>query len=85
MKVDTKLVSDGIAAAERLIEEFGAGDKDGIAASTLRLTIDCIAGAITTDHPRFNVGEFQIESMPISNERLKQAIIATMGKEGPHV
>lgn len=80
MKVDSKLVSAGIADVERMIEEE-IGDVDGIQASLLRIIVDCIAGAILTEHPRFPVGEFQIACMPMSNERMKRAILASLGEE----
>ena len=78
MKVDTKLVAEGFAEAERLIEEFATND-NGVAASTLRLVIDCVAGVIKSNHPRFNSGGFAIDSTPITNERLKQIILSKMG------
>ena len=80
MKVDTKLVSAGLSEVERMIEQE-IGDEMGLQASCLRITIDCIAGAIKADHPRFNVGEFQIDSTPISHERLKQALLTKFGEK----
>ena len=76
MKVSSDIIASGLAESERMIEEE-IGDEAGMYASLLRIVVDNIAGAIKAEHPRFHAGEFQIQSMPISSERMKQAILAT--------
>lgn len=83
MKVDTALVAQGIADVERVLEDLG--DQDGIGISTLRIVADAIGGAIKEEHPRFNAGAFTIDAMPIGHQRIKETILATLGRsEGPH-
>jgi hypothetical protein len=79
MKVDTKLVSAGLAEVERMLEEGVIPNEDGRNSAFLRIVVDCIGGEIKEQHSRFNRGEFESESTPISSERLKQAIITKFG------
>lgn len=79
-KIDTKLVAEALANVEEQIEMLP--DPDGLSASTLRIVVDAIGGVIKRDHPRFNTGTFQVESLPIQTERLRRAITETLAKEG---
>ena len=75
MKVSTHTIAGGLAESERMIEHE-IGDEAGMYASLLRIVIDNIAGAIRAEHPRFDVGQFQIDSTPISSERLQASILS---------
>jgi hypothetical protein len=70
---DTALIAAAFAEAERMNESLGV-DKDGMTASTLRLLAADIAGRIKAEHPRFNVGAFEVACFPRQHERQRQAI-----------
>lgn len=78
MKVDTKIVAEGVATVERMIEDLP--DPNGIGASTLRIVVGEIAGVIKRDHPRFDVEQFAAECTPISKERQRLTIASAMGE-----
>lgn len=74
MQIDSSLVAQTIAA----IEAMDLPDHNGIGASTLRIVVDALGGAIKQEHPRFHTGEFQIACLPLQNERQKNAILRAL-------
>ena len=77
-KRDYELIASALAEVEAIIEDIP--DKDGMSASTLRLVVDRIAAMAEKQNPRFRRGHFEIAAMPISNARLRDAIIANLAK-----
>lgn len=76
MKVSTDLIARTLAEVEAQNEMIG--DPAGIGASTIRIVVDMLGGAIKAEHPRFNTGAFQIAALPLQSERQKQIILAKL-------
>jgi len=71
-KRDIDMIAAGFAEAERLNAE--CPDTLGMGAATLRIAVSCVAAEIKARHPRFHVGRFEIDAMPISAARRREAI-----------
>jgi len=68
------VICEALAEVEQVIEDIP--DPNGISASTLRIVIDRLQVRLAKENARFKPGIFEMKSMPIANERLKQALIA---------
>lgn len=75
---DIDLICEALAEVEAIIEDIP--DPNGMSASTLRLVVDRLSVRLEPTNSHFKRGIFEMKSMPISNERLKQAILAGLAK-----
>jgi len=75
---DYRAIAAALAEVESIIET--TGDAEGHSASTLRLVVDAVGGALKRDNARFDYERFQAAALPIQTERKVRIIRETLAR-----